>query len=542
MPNVFQSCPLRIALLVAVTFAAGALFSKFKPFPYPQIVAAAKAAKNWLTRRSLDPAAVIASQYSKDAGEARSFRNLDTALLPLTVRGLKVSATQSFPKGVGGIAVVNDTLVLVDWLGGIYAYEDGQVVKREFPPLPNNVAAFVMSLGAPVNNLRVHDVEFVAVCSSLAVSYERFDVEKQKPLLAVSLIAIDPLTLKPTGGWKTVFASEPMTAPKFAGQAGGGRLAVKDSSTLLLTVGDYNQDAVMIESEKVAQDAASSFGKVFAIDWATGSRRVVSLGHRNPQGLLVTSGGDVFSTEHGPAGGDELNRIVDGSNYGWPNVTLGTDYGVYDWPNAKLSGSHAGYAVPTFAWIPSIGVSNLIQIRDFHPSWDGDLLVASLKASSLFRLRLEGQRVVYGEAIWLGSRIRDLVQLKNGTIVLWTDDTQLLFVEVDQAKRLKNSRGLGYFGQVQLASCMACHHFDVTGPTHLAPSFSNLIGRAVGSDGFARYSPALKTKGGVWTAQRLKEFIANPDGFAPGTTMPKLGLAEPDIDGIVALLANARPE
>lgn len=542
MSNASQSSVLRLTLLGLLAFAAGALFVKFKPFPYPQAVAAAKAAKKSWARRSVDPAAVIAKSYSKDAGDPRSSRSLDTALLPLTVRGFKVSATQSFPKGAGSIAVVGDTVVLMDWLGNLYVYEEGQIVKREFPALPNNIEAFVRSLTGPVENLRVHDLEYVPACASLAVSYERFDTEKQQPQIAVSLIAIDPKTIRPTGSWKTVFASEPMTASRYAGQAGGGRLAVKDSAKLLLTVGDFNQDGVMIESERVAQDPKSSFGKILELDWATGGHRMVSLGHRNPQGLLVTSGGDVFSTEHGPAGGDELNRIVEGANYGWPNVSLGTDYGTYDWPNAKLSGGHEGYAMPTFAWLPSIGVSNLIQIENFHPSWNGDLLVASLKASSLFRLRLDGQRVVYSEAIWLGSRIRDIVQLKTGMIVLWTDDAQLLFVEVDQPKLKQNKRGLGYFGQTELAACMTCHHFDVTGPTHLAPSFGNLIGREVASDSFTRYSPALKAKGGAWTTQRLKEFIANPDAFAPGTTMPKLGLSEQDISTIVALLANVRPE
>ena len=483
---------------------------------------------------------MIAAQYAKDSGDPRSARSLDTALLPLTVRGLKVSATQAFPKGIGGIAVVDDTLVLVDWLGGIYVQEAGEIVKREFPALPNNIAAFVLSLRGEVGNLRVHDVEYVPAAASLAVSYESFDPEKQKPFLAVSLIAIDPKTVKPTGAWKTVFTSDSMGAPVFAGQAGGGRLAVKDATKLLLTVGDYNQDGVMIESAKVAQDPASTFGKIFEIDWASAKRRMVSLGHRNPQGLLVTAGGEVFSTEHGPAGGDELNRIVDGANYGWPNVTLGTDYGTYDWPNAKLSGGHAGYTMPTYAWLPSIGTSNLIEIKNFHPSWDGDLLVASLKASSLFRLRLDGQRVVYSEGIWLGNRIRDMVQLKTGTIVLWTDDAQLLFIDVDQPKLKKNERGLGYFGQPELATCMACHHFDTTGPTHLAPSFGNLIGRAIATDSFARYSPGLKAKSGVWTKETLKQFISNPDAFAPGSTMPKLGLPEADIDRIVALLVNAR--
>ena len=201
MSNSFKPAVWRLALLGALAFAGGALFMKFKPWPYPQIAAAAKAAKKSWARRSLDPAAVIAKTYSQDAGEPRSVRAIDTGLLPLTVRSLKVSAMLPFPKGAGGIAVVDDALVLVDWQGNIYVYEDGQVVKRAFPALPNNLAAFVLSLGERVENLRVHDVEYVPGCSSLAVSYERFDGEKQQPQVAVSLIAIDPRTIMPKGEW-----------------------------------------------------------------------------------------------------------------------------------------------------------------------------------------------------------------------------------------------------------------------------------------------------------------------------------------------------
>jgi aldose sugar dehydrogenase len=134
------------------------------------------------------------------------------------------------------------------------------------------------------------------------------------------------------------------------------------------------------------QDPASSFGKIFEIDLDTENSRVVSLGHRNPQGLTVTSRGALFSTEHGPKGGDELNLITEGSNYGWPNVSLGTEYKGYDLENHAPVGEHTGYQAPVFAWVPSIGPSNLIEVRGFDRRWDGDLLVASLKANSLFRL------------------------------------------------------------------------------------------------------------------------------------------------------------
>jgi cytochrome c2 len=538
MNRFFRSNISQLLLLLTVTFFAGAFFARFKPFPYPQLVAAAKATKDVWTRRTLQPAEVIAAQYSIDTGTPRTSRSLDSALLPLKIHGFNAAADQPFPKGIGGIAVVGDKVVVVDWLGGIYVHESGVIVRREFPPLPNNIEAFVVSLRAPVSNLRVHDVEYLPAASALAVSYEAFDLEKQHPYLAVSIIEIQADGIKPVGTWKTVFKSDSMIAPKYAGQAGGGRIAVLNPASFLLTVGDFNQDAVMISSAKVSQDSASSFGKTFEIDWKSGSHRMISLGHRNPQGLMVTKQGRVFSTEHGPAGGDELNQVVHGANYGWPNVTFGTDYGSYDWPNSSVSGSHSGYALPTYAWLPSIGVSNLIEIQNFHPSWDGDLLVASLKAATLFRLRLDRDRVVYSEPIWLGTRIRDIAQLKSGAIVLWTDDSQLLIITVDRAKLEKNKRGLGYFGQPELATCMTCHHFDTTGPTHLAPSLGNIVGRPLGSDSFSRYSANLRAKGGVWTIPRLKEFLTNPDAFAPGTSMPKLPLSEHEIDRIVALLAN----
>jgi glucose/arabinose dehydrogenase len=114
----------------------------------------------------------------------------------------------------------------------------------------------------------------------------------------------------------------------------------------------------------------------------TNKWRVFTKGHLNPQGLTFLKNGQLLSTEHGPKRGDELNVITEGSNCGWPDVTVGTEYGSYDWPvGSSLVGSHTGYTAPLFAWVPSIAVSQLIEINNFHPRWDGDLLVGSLKAS-----------------------------------------------------------------------------------------------------------------------------------------------------------------
>ena len=183
--------------------------------------------------------------------------------------------------------------------------------------------------------------------------------------------------------------------------------------------------------------------------------------------MTVTSSGALFSTEHGPKGGDELNLITEGSNYGWPNVSLGTGYKGYDLENHAPVGEHTSYQTPVFAWVPSIGPSNLIEVRGFDRRWDGDLLVASLKANSLFRLRLEGTRVLYAENIWVGQRIRDMLQLKNGTIVLWTDDTQLLFVSVDREQLAGNLRLSMRVSESLHYACMYCHHFGPTSSCRL---------------------------------------------------------------------------
>lgn len=530
--------------IILLAFAAGLVLGKSRLVSRAGAARLIERVRKIVSRTpQLDPKTVIASKYAKEGGQASSVRTLDTSLLPLVLASYRAAADQPFAKSIGALTVVDGRVVVMDWIGGVFVFENGHLAKRDFPPLPNNAEAYVQSGLEPFSaaTLRLHDVEYITAGSTLAVAYESFDVKEKRPRVAVSVIEIDPKTVTSNGAWRTVFQSDALLSERYAGQAGGGRLVAKGADRLLLTVGEFNQDGVMMESAKVSQDPESTFGKIFEIEWAIGNHRMISRGHRNPQGLLVTAAGVVFATEHGPAGGDELNRIVEGANYGWPNVTLGTDYDTYTWPGDPVPGGHAGYEMPTFAWVPSVGVSNLIEVRGFDRAWDGDLLVASLKAQTLFRLRMVDGRVIYSEPIWIGQRIRDIAATPSGEIVLWTDDAQLIFVSVDREAQKRDKRGLGFLGQAELTSCMACHHFDVTGPTHLAPSLKNIVGRAVASDGFTRYSPGLKAAGGVWTEDRLKAFIANPSEFASGSSMPKLPLSEKEIATIVELLKGARP-
>jgi len=293
----------------------------------------------------------------------------------------------------------------------------------------------------------------------------------------------------------------------------------------------------------VSEDPNTTFGKIIEIDLSTNKWRHFTKGHRNREGLTFLKSGQLFSTEHGPFGGDELNVITENSDYGWPNVTLGTDYDSYDWPvgTSSLVGSHTGYRAPLFAWLPTIAASQLIEVNNFNPRWNGDLLVGALKASSLYRLRLEDGQVLYSERIWIGQRIRDLAQADNGTIVLWTDDTQLLFITVDQDQLAVKRRTPNIIGTAMVNErCLACHHFGSTNPTDFAPSLSDLLNRPIASDTFS-YSPALRARQnlGHWTPALLSEFLSDPYKFASGTNMLPLKISPADIKDIVDVLVRA---
>jgi cytochrome c2 len=186
--------------------------------------------------------------------------------------------------------------------------------------------------------------------------------------------------------------------------------------------------------------------------------------------------------------------------------------------------------MPLFAWVPSIAPTNVIEVKSFDRRWNGDLLVGSLKAMSLFRFRRTEGRVLYAEPIWIGQRIRDLAQLRDGTIVLWTDDSDLLFLSVDGKELSRNERPAIRVSQDLNNACMYCHHFGPTSPSDFAPSLTDLFGREIASDNF-RYSAGLRAKQGTWTEEALREFLRDPSGFAEGTVMPNLGLSLEQLTG-----------
>src|SRR5262249_46684398 len=143
---------------------------------------------------------------------------------------------------------------------------------------------------------------------------------------------------RPGLSWQTVFESSPCVAvdipgqpPHFAGIQIGGRLALLSERELLVTLGDNELDGLN-SPISAPHDPKSSYGKTVLIDLQDFSSQNFSIGHRNPEGLYADRSGAIWETEHGPQGGDELNLLQRGSNYGWPLETYGVEYGTHTWP------------------------------------------------------------------------------------------------------------------------------------------------------------------------------------------------------------------
>src|SRR5690606_13474561 len=165
--------------------------------------------------------------------------------------------------------------------------------------------------------------------------------------------------------WQVVYRTLPCLPPKaikraVEGHMAGGRLTFEAPATVYLGSGDYHWDG-LYGPEALAQRDDNDYGKVLAVDLYDGSAQRLSVGHRNLQGILVDPDGVLWTVEHGPRGGDELNRIEAGNDYGWPRASYGTRYNGLPWPGTQPHGNHDGFVEPVYAWVPSIGISNLTR-------------------------------------------------------------------------------------------------------------------------------------------------------------------------------------
>ncbi len=216
----------------------------------------------------------------------------------------------------------------------------------------------------------------------------------------------------------------------------GARMAFLPDNSLLITSGDgfdyresaQKKDSLLGKIMRINDDGSIPSDNPF-VNEKDVKPEIWSLGHRNPQGIVYDSQRQkVFSNEHGPKGGDEINLIEKGKNYGWPIVTNGVDYS-----GALISPfkEYKGMQQPMVDWTPSIAPSALtVYYADMFPELKGDLLSTTLKSKELRRVKLNGTSVAFQQSLLteLDARLRDVMIDQQGAIILLTDDGRVLRV------------------------------------------------------------------------------------------------------------------
>ncbi len=229
--------------------------------------------------------------------------------------------------------------------------------------------------------------------------------------------------------FEVLFVQDRYSSP---GRHYGSRLAWADDGKLLMSIGDRGANPPR------AQDLGDHAGTLLRLN-DDGSipddnpfvgrddvlPEIYSYGHRNIQGLVVDpETGDIWATEHGPRGGDELNLVQPGLNYGWPTVSLGLDYRSQgDFPHTEAR-TRDGMIDPVLEFMPTLAPSGLAMVTsDRFPNWKGDLLAGGLRSERILRTVIHNYEVLHQEELLLGEigRIRDVREGSDGYIYILND-------------------------------------------------------------------------------------------------------------------------
>jgi glucose/arabinose dehydrogenase len=225
----------------------------------------------------------------------------------------------------------------------------------------------------------------------------------------------------------------------------GSRMVWLDDGTLLMSIGDGGNPPIAFDGENIrqqAQNPGTVFGSVVRlnadgtvpkdnpfVDQEGARPELYSIGHRNIQGMARDpQTGRVWANEHGSRGGDEINLIQAGNNYGWPEVTYSMEY----WgPRISEKTKAPGVTQPEVVWTPSIAPSGMAFYTggDF-PAWQGDLISGALKFQQLRRSKLEGTNVVDEQKLSIGQRVRDVRQGPDGGLYILTDEAEGALIRI----------------------------------------------------------------------------------------------------------------
>jgi cytochrome c2 len=526
-------------------FLAGYLVGSHQLFPYPIL----KKIEQLVSDH------IVNSPLWGDEGDIGQGQQISTIFLNLSSRGVELPAGRE--GAGGGLTSFGPYVILLTHDGRFYAARDASDVSLLNMQPPDNHFEDYQSaaLKPPYNEyehdfgwFRYNDIQYFrnGNTQGFLASYTSFNREEDCFNTSVSKLIIDPEIVDPTNiqatpeSWEVLYETQPCLPLKkefraIEGHMAGGRMTYDGDGTIYLASGDYHWDGIYAP-QALAQKTDNDYGKVISIDIECGQGTAITIGNRNMQGITFDQDGELWTVEHGIRGGDEINRVVAGENYGWPEETLGTLYSSLPVPNTRSYGRHETFRKPAFSWLPSIAISGLTTINGFHEAWDGDLLASSLKDKSLHRIRISEGRVLFDERIPIGERLRYVHSHDEDTIVVWTDHHRLIFLEVaprgivaefvgNHIDRQNYSDEDKRRVRTAIDRCMECHSFDPTDSVG-APSLALVFNAQAGTTQYAGYSPALKGHGTRWTEDALKAYLQSPTDYIPGTVMPNPGIQD----------------
>ena len=561
------------ASLLCIFLVYGYFVGALKIFPFPQLLAA-KHYIEFSTGHFETPEKVSVPE---------SVKIQNTFLERILLKKVKIPGYAGFG---GGLSTSGQILYIVSNKGAVQTFDlnNYTILNNDISNIPMNFKELILS-GHPYKNdfrinwFRVNGVYSENVNSKtqlLFVSHNSYNSNKDCITQNVSRteLEVNNKSIKQTKEWQTIFTASPCIDPApdsisaaalYPGHISGGIITSFDRDNLLITVGDYNRNG-LAGTDMYSMDPSNPYGKFILVNKKTGKWSIYADGSRNATGLYIDKNSNIWSVENGPQGGDELNLVVKGQNYGWPKVSYGLWYDLkLNLPGGFMRGTYPEYKKPVFSWVPSVAPRGVIKIEGSRfKYWHGDLLMGTMRDESLHRLRLDqNNHVVYDERIHLGHRIRDMKTLPDEKIALLTDDGYLIIIDdggpifqemdstakqrialLDNFDRFINPK---YKNQtvsivtntsntVFQQNCSSCHNLN--GTNQIGPNLHDLFNRKVGTADNFNYSTALKSDKRNWNAPLLRNFLKNPESEFPGTLMQKVNLTSSEIDSLVDLFKS----
>ncbi|MEO1787428.1 MAG: PQQ-dependent sugar dehydrogenase [Pseudomonadota bacterium] len=388
-----------------------------------------------LTRSPLHPfllAGAPALALSACSGEpSASATNASSTFAPAVT---EIASGLEFPWGIA--VLPNGDMLVTEREGRLRLIRDGALVESPVGGAPSD--ALVLRQGGYLD-VALHPA--FETNRLVYMSYSKGTEDENHTVLARGTLSEDSMSLE---GVEEIFAAN--MPGKKRGLHFGSRIEFLNDGTMLVGLGDG------FSWMDEAQNTANHFGKVVRLnddgtpaadnpftDTEGADPAVFTYGHRNVQGLAYDSERDIiYAHEHGPKGGDELNILTAGTNYGWPEITYGVNY-----DGSVITGEteKEGMAQPVVKWVPSIAPSGMVLYTgDVYPGWTGDLFIGAMNGPAgrkLVRVDLDDNGQPLGtEEIELGDGLgfRDVVHGADGHLYLATSDLDGAIYRIDIAE------------------------------------------------------------------------------------------------------------